>query len=174
MCCKLSFLLENGQRPVPTFTFGRGLIPPLSAGSLALAPVIRGKHPMVHFGIGPTAIQTWFSKMPDSLGPPPSLAHLGGNARARVVSPLLVLALACSPLAAQEPAPAAGTINFPTSGTPEAQEEFITGVLALHSFWYDEARDRFIKAQRLDPGFGMAYWGEAMSWDNALGTLAGF
>lgn len=63
-----------------------------------------------------------------------------------------------------------GTISFPTSGSGQAQQEFETGVLALHSFWYAEARDHFHKAQELDPAFAMAYWGEAMTYDNALGT----
>ncbi len=66
-----------------------------------------------------------------------------------------------------------GNIDFPTSGTPPAQEEFIVGVLALHSFWYEEARDHFSAAQSLDSGFGMAYWGEAMTYDNAFGTIVG-
>ncbi len=65
-----------------------------------------------------------------------------------------------------------GTIDFPTTGSPEAQLKFVTGVKALHSFWYEEARDQFIQAQQLDPEFGMAYWGEAMSYDNAFGTVA--
>ena len=46
----------------------------------------------------------------------------------------------------------------------------MTGVLALHSFWYEEARDHFRAAQRAEPAFGMAYWGEAMTYDNALNT----
>ncbi|WP_428098229.1 hypothetical protein [Candidatus Rariloculus sp.] len=66
-----------------------------------------------------------------------------------------------------------GTIDFPTSGSAQAQREFVTGVLALHSFWYEEARDRFVAAQALDPSFGMAHWGEAMTYDNALGTVPG-
>lgn len=61
-----------------------------------------------------------------------------------------------------------GSIDFPTSATGEAQQEFLTGVLALHSFWYPEARDHFRKAQKLDPGFAMAYWGEAMTHDHPL------
>jgi hypothetical protein len=63
-----------------------------------------------------------------------------------------------------------GRISFPTSATGKAQAEFITGVLALHSFWYEEARDHFRAAERADPSFGLAYWGEAMSYDNALNT----
>lgn len=61
-----------------------------------------------------------------------------------------------------------GSIDFPTSATGEAQEEFLTGVLALHSFWYPEARDHFQKAQKLDPSFAMAYWGEAMTYDHPI------
>ena len=74
---------------------------------------------------------------------------------------------------AQGPALPLGSIDFPTSGTPEAQEEFTIGVLALHSFWYEEARDHFLQAQRLDPSFGMAHWGLAMTYDNALRTTPG-
>lgn len=61
-----------------------------------------------------------------------------------------------------------GSIDFPTSASGEAQKEFLTGVLALHSFWYPEARDHFEKAQQLNPKFAMAYWGEAMTYDHPL------
>ena len=65
-------------------------------------------------------------------------------------------------------APSLGTLTFPNSGAEAAQQAFRTGVLALHSFWYPEARDRFRKAQKLDPGFAMAYWGEAMTYEHGL------
>ena len=61
-----------------------------------------------------------------------------------------------------------GTIDFPTSAEGEAQKEFLTGVLALHSFWYPEARDHFRKARELDPNFAMAYWGEALTHDHPI------
>lgn len=61
-----------------------------------------------------------------------------------------------------------GSIEFPTSVLGEARQEFLTGVLALHSFWYPEARDHFQKARELDPAFAMAYWGEAMTHDHPL------
>jgi hypothetical protein len=64
-----------------------------------------------------------------------------------------------------------GTLEFNTSAEGEAQEKFVAGVKALHSFWYEQARELFQEAQTLDPAFGMAYWGEAMSFDNALGTV---
>ena len=65
-----------------------------------------------------------------------------------------------------------GRRALPKARPPEAQTRFVNGVLALHSFWYEEARDQFIQAQQLDPSFGMAYWGEAMTYDNAFGTVA--
>ena len=63
-----------------------------------------------------------------------------------------------------------GTIDFPTSGAADAQDAFRLGVLALHSFWYAEARDQFMRARELDRRFGMTYWGEAMTYDNAFLT----
>ena len=61
-----------------------------------------------------------------------------------------------------------GTIQFPTSGSPEAQAHFIRGVSALHSFWYEEAAEAFQTAYQTDPDFAMAYWGEAMSYNHPL------
>jgi tetratricopeptide (TPR) repeat protein len=61
-----------------------------------------------------------------------------------------------------------GTISFPNSGKAEAQESFIRGVLALHNFWFDEAEEAFEKAEEIDPGFALAYWGEAMSHNHPL------
>lgn len=61
-----------------------------------------------------------------------------------------------------------GTIDFPASGTPKAQEHFIEGVLLLHSFEYEDAREAFQKAQDIDPNFAMAYWGEAMSYNHPI------
>ena len=71
-------------------------------------------------------------------------------------------------LAAQTPPPALGRISFPTSGSPAAQPAFIRGVLLLHSFEYDEAIDAFRQAQKVDPGFAMAYWGEALAYNQPL------
>lgn len=61
-----------------------------------------------------------------------------------------------------------GTVTFPTSGSPEAQNHFLQGVLFLHSFEYDDARDAFLAAQEAEPGFAMAYWGEAMSFNHPI------
>jgi tetratricopeptide (TPR) repeat protein len=64
--------------------------------------------------------------------------------------------------------PRLGTIDFPTSGPPAAQAAFIRGVLLLHSFEYEDAARAFRAAQRIDPGFAMAYWGEALTYTHPL------
>jgi tetratricopeptide (TPR) repeat protein len=59
---------------------------------------------------------------------------------------------------------ALGAITFAVSdGTPEARVHFTRGLLALHSFWYDEATRQFQAAIAADPAMNMAYWGAAMS-----------
>jgi hypothetical protein len=50
-----------------------------------------------------------------------------------------------------------------TGGTPAARAEFQRGILALHSFWYEEARARFAAAVQADPTFAMGRWGLAFS-----------
>jgi tetratricopeptide (TPR) repeat protein len=61
-----------------------------------------------------------------------------------------------------------GTISFPTSGAAAAQPAFLEGVKALHSFQFDEAAEAFRRAQKSDPAFALAYWGEAMSHNHPL------
>ena len=61
-----------------------------------------------------------------------------------------------------------GTIDFPTSGAPAAQAAFLRGTALLHSFEYEDAARSFREAQRLDPGFAMAYWGEAMTYNHPV------
>ncbi len=56
-----------------------------------------------------------------------------------------------------------GETEFPNSGAPEAQPDFLRGLLLLHSFEFDSARAAFRTASDKDPGFAMAYWGEALS-----------
>jgi len=64
--------------------------------------------------------------------------------------------------------PLLGRISFPNSGSPAAQAPFIRGVLLLHSFEYDDAIAAFQEAQRADAGFALAYWGEALAYDQPL------
>jgi tetratricopeptide (TPR) repeat protein len=57
-----------------------------------------------------------------------------------------------------------GRVEFPVTGGEAAQRHFLRGVLALHSFWYDEARDEFREATKAQPDFAMGYWGEALTY----------
>ena len=49
-----------------------------------------------------------------------------------------------------------------------AEAEFLRGVTWLHSFMYEDAIDAFRAAQKIDPSFVMAYWGEATSFSQPL------
>ena len=80
----------------------------------------------------------------------------------------VALALAGSIPALATDVPELGRIDFPTSGAPEAQEPFLRGVLLLHSFEYDDAREAFREARRIDPDFALAAWGEAMTHNHPL------
>src|SRR6266550_3518764 len=64
--------------------------------------------------------------------------------------------------------PRLGTIDFPTSGAPAAQAQFTRGVLLLHSFEYQDAAQAFRAAQRIDPAFALAYWGEALTYTHPV------
>ena len=63
-----------------------------------------------------------------------------------------------------------GVIDFPTSQTGEAQQHFLRGVAILHSFGWLQAIDEFQAAQRLDPDYAMAYWGESLSYNHPLNS----
>ena len=84
------------------------------------------------------------------------------------VSVTFVTFVSLAPRAQSQPASPLGRISFPTSGAAAAQAAFIRGVLLLHSFEYDEAIDAFRQAQKADPGFAMAYWGEALAYNQPL------
>jgi tetratricopeptide (TPR) repeat protein len=59
-------------------------------------------------------------------------------------------------------------VRFPNSGSPSAQPSFIRGVTALHNFQYEDAVEAFREAQGIDRDFAMAYWGEAMAYNQTL------
>jgi tetratricopeptide (TPR) repeat protein len=61
-----------------------------------------------------------------------------------------------------------GVVTFENSGAPPAQAEFLRGLAWLHSFGYEDAIAAFHAAERLDPDFAMAYWGEAMAFSQPL------
>ena len=62
-----------------------------------------------------------------------------------------------------------GTAVFATSTrSPAAQSEFMRGLLLLHLFEYPAAAKLFVAAEKEDPGFAMAYWGEAMTFNHPV------
>lgn len=81
---------------------------------------------------------------------------------------LVVLAGSPSP-ASPPPRGDLGEVRFPVSGrTQPAREHFLRGLLALHSFFYDEALDEFRAAASAEPGFAMALWGQAMAHNHTI------
>jgi tetratricopeptide (TPR) repeat protein len=88
---------------------------------------------------------------------------------------VFVFGLALTSISAQAPSPkpevpspVLGRVVFPNSGSPSAQADFLRGVAWLHSFGYEDAIDAFRAAQKIDPSFALAYWGEAMSFSQPL------
>ncbi|MFK8104792.1 MAG: hypothetical protein AB8G15_19900 [Saprospiraceae bacterium] len=61
-----------------------------------------------------------------------------------------------------------GEVKLEVTGSAEAAPYFQEGLLLLHSFEFEDAADKFVKAQEIDSNFVMAYWGEAMSFNHPL------
>jgi tetratricopeptide (TPR) repeat protein len=61
-----------------------------------------------------------------------------------------------------------GVLDFPNSGATAAQDAFSRGAMLLHSFEFDDAHSAFLAAQAIDPGFAMAIWGEALTFNHPL------
>ena len=83
---------------------------------------------------------------------------------------LFVLLLAvCASLLRAQTIPGLGHVTFPTSTQSAApQSDFIRGLLLLHLFEYEDAAKSFVAAENADPGFAMAYWGEAMTFNHPV------
>jgi len=84
----------------------------------------------------------------------------------------IAASVAVRPLSAQSPTgsfPGLGTLSMVTSArTDSAQQTFLRGVLLLHLFEYERAVAAFREAERLEPDFAMAYWGEAMTYNHPV------
>jgi len=61
-----------------------------------------------------------------------------------------------------------GEININVDTNEKAKDAFYNGLLLMHSFEYEDAATYFKEAQNLDPTFGLAYWGEAMTKNHPL------
>jgi tetratricopeptide (TPR) repeat protein len=67
-----------------------------------------------------------------------------------------------------------GNLSFPTSAKPEAQRHFLRGVAILHSFGWKQAIAEFQAAQKAQPDFALAYWGESLSYNHPLNSQMDF
>jgi len=97
----------------------------------------------------------------------------GSRCAALAAGVAAALAMRAAPAVAQPDAavtePELGTLTFPTSAAvPAARRAFVRGVLLLHAFEYDAAAAAFREAERLEPGFALAYWGEAMTFTHPV------
>ena len=84
---------------------------------------------------------------------------------------MYVIALTVSLLLAGSQASAVGGyghVDFANSGAPAAQADFLEGLALLHDFEYPAAAAAFRRAEAVDPGFAMAYWGEAMTFNHPI------
>ena len=85
----------------------------------------------------------------------------------RLLAVALVLSVSITASARQTPA-SVGVVSFANSGAPAAQTPFLRGLALLHDFEYDRAAAEFRQAEAADPGFAMAYWGEAMTFNHPV------
>jgi hypothetical protein len=84
---------------------------------------------------------------------------------------MYVIALTISLLLPGPPASADsgfGHVEFANSGAASAQADFLDGLALLHDFEYPAAAAAFRRAEAADPGFAMAYWGEAMTFNHPI------
>jgi tetratricopeptide (TPR) repeat protein len=88
--------------------------------------------------------------------------------RSRTCLLILVLSFATFARAQAPKLDDVGLVNFATSGSSEAQPYLLRGLAQLHNFEYPDAANLFRQAQKLDPSFAMAYWGEAMTYNHPL------
>jgi tetratricopeptide (TPR) repeat protein len=89
--------------------------------------------------------------------------------RTSLILQLLLLLFLPTSFVCAETIPGLGTATFPTSThSAAAESDFMRGLLLLHLFEYDDAADSFVEAEKADPGFAMAYWGEAMTCNHPV------
>src|SRR5690606_18592894 len=86
----------------------------------------------------------------------------------RLITPFLTLLLIVSCKQQETKKNNLGVVNITITGKKSAQPHFEKGLLLLHSFEYEDAREAFQEAQKEDPKMPMAYWGEAMTFNHSL------
>lgn len=86
----------------------------------------------------------------------------------RLITTFLILLLIVSCKQKETKKNYLGVVNITITGKESAQPYFEKGLLLLHSFEYEDARDAFQEAQKEDPKMPMAYWGVAMTYNHSL------
>ncbi|MBR9922950.1 MAG: hypothetical protein GYB31_19155 [Bacteroidetes bacterium] len=82
---------------------------------------------------------------------------------------LFTLLLACqAPVEEKTDQSQLGELHESFSISEEAKADFEKGLLLLHNFEYEDARESFLAAQEKDPESVMVYWGEAMTYNHPL------
>ena len=93
--------------------------------------------------------------------------HLGrGFTRLWVPLAIGVCVPICKPVQAQDEHASHvhfGSVHFPISCSPEAQQQFDRADAMLHSFFYPETVKAFDAIAQTEPSCAMAYWGVAIS-----------
>lgn len=87
---------------------------------------------------------------------------------AKYIPAILATFLFISCASNNQPKESLGVVDLEVTGSSAAQPAFKQGLLYLHSFEYEDAAEAFQNAQKTDPGFVMAYWGEAMTYNHPL------
>jgi tetratricopeptide (TPR) repeat protein len=97
------------------------------------------------------------------------LFYWKSTSRGRQTFFIALLLPICACLLQSETIPGLGTATFATSSrSTAAQSDFMRGLLLLHLFEYSDAAKSFVAAENKDPGFAMAYWGEAMTFNHPV------
>src|SRR3954462_9395652 len=60
-----------------------------------------------------------------------------------------------------------GSSSFVATGPAACRSHVLQGVLALHSFMYEDARESFLQAEKAAP-CPIAFWGQAMTYDHPI------
>ncbi len=83
----------------------------------------------------------------------------------------IVLLVGCQPKKERAKESHLGDLKHNFSISSAAQKDFNEGLLLLHSFEYEDAREAFLRAKEADKSELMVYWGEAMTHYKALWGL---
>ncbi|MGH8249406.1 MAG: tetratricopeptide repeat protein [Steroidobacteraceae bacterium] len=91
-----------------------------------------------------------------------------------VITVAAISSILCAPCAIghdREHPASLGTVNFPVSCTPDAQQLFNTAASILYSFYWERVDAAVADVLATDPDCAMAYWVKAVaSLDNSLGS----